>query len=193
MTIKMKRGGSYETAKTIGQYKVDYEDEDSSDFMRVSILNPSNPCIVLDFDKTSKIAVLSRLYYQPTCTVDGRMSRGDGTRQMLNFAFEHLKELGAEKIQLSDESSITCKGIKVNLMLYFFLTRGETWYERYFKFYPISHMKEYEIMKDNRKHMLDIKTLSTMDCSEFTNDFIKKQIDDIGFRFYKSIVWQKDL
>jgi hypothetical protein len=61
------------------------------------------------------------IYYNPGCTIDGRMLRGEGTKKMVNFAIKYIKSKGAKEIQLSDNSDIPCNGKMVSLGAMYFL------------------------------------------------------------------------
>ena len=181
-------GGSYDTAIERSGYKVELEEEKG--YTRVLLWSPTQPCFVADLDTSDKVAVLLRLEYSSSCSVDGKMMRGDGTKKMITFMFSFLKELGATKIQLQDESTITCRGKEVSLMWFSFMKYGQTWYERNFGFHPIErHVAKYEKVKDNwRRSKYD-----HIPCDMFTEDFIDKLAKELEFTFYRNIVWEKAL
>jgi hypothetical protein len=185
-------GGNYDTAETIGEYKIQKdEDEEYTHFL---ILNPNRPCFVMYIEKASTVAVMSSLEYDARCTLDGKMTRGDGTRKMVEFALNLAKQHGATKIELQDESTIYCEELhaKVKLGPFSFLRQGKTWYEKHFGFLPTAEFQdEYEHAKELRKH-LDIQMLQSQPCSYFdrqtTNTFLRK----VELDFY-SMVWEKTL
>lgn len=136
-----KKGGSYTTSKRIGKYKVEFEEDDER-YPNIYIWNPDSPCIMIGIDKKEKIAILNRLIYNPKCTIDGKMARGEDTKNMIRFAFKIAKEYGVEKIQLMDKSTVECNGVEADLALYNLFKYGKTWYERTFEFYPIGNRKD---------------------------------------------------
>jgi len=182
------RGGSYDTAIERSGYRIEIEEEGR--YTRVLLWSPTHPCFVADLDMSDKVAILLRLEYSSSCSVDGKMTRGDGTKKMMEFMFSLLKELGATKVQLQDESTITCKGKAVSLMWFSFMKYGQTWYERNFKFHPIDrHARKYEQAKDNWSR----SKYDPIPCDAFTEDFIDKLAKELDFTFYRNIVWEKEL
>lgn len=182
------RGGSYDTAIERSGYKVEIEEEGR--YTRILLWSPSQPCFVADIDTFDKVAVLLRLEYSSSCSVDGKMTRGDGTKKMMNFMFSFLKELGATKVQLQDESTIACKGKEVSLMWFSFMKYGQTWYERNFGFHPAErYAGDYKQVKDNWKRTKH----GLVPCDMFTEKFTDKLAKELDFTFYRNIVWEKEL
>ena len=178
-------GGRYGDAKTIGKYKVEaYEDDTAK---HILLWNPIKPCIVMYIEKQTNIGVMSMLEYDAKCTVDG-----EGTREMVKFAIEMLREAGATKIELQDESTIVCDelgGVKIKLGPFSFLRQGKTWYEKYFGFVPAPQFREeYEHAKTLRK-TLDISMLQQEPCSYFDRATINKLLRTVELDFY-NIVWE---
>jgi hypothetical protein len=186
------RGGSYETSETIGKYRVEFETQESGDLQFI-IWNPDFPCLAIYIHKDNGIATLSRLDYSPECTTNGNMLRGQGTREMLEFAFDLAKSQGAKSIQLNDQSVIVCgNGEKVKLGHFYFIRYGMTWYEKYFGFKPTSeYREEYELAKVLR-HELPLDELKSKSCEYFDrktmNALMRKVELDFG-----DIVWEKTL
>ena len=182
-------GGSYDSAIERSGYKVELEEEKG--YTRILLWSPTEPCIVADLDTSDKVAVLLRLNYSSSCSVDGKMSRGDRTKKMMKFMFSFLKELGATKIQLQDESTITCKGNEVSLMWFSFMKYGQTWYERNFGFHPVAihHVEGYNQAKDNWKR----SRYEPIPCDMFTEKFVDQLAKELDFTFYRNIVWEKEL
>jgi hypothetical protein len=49
------------------------------------------------------------------------MKRGSETRDMMNFAFQLMKDNGATTVQLTDKSTVLCNGKKIQLgLMHFF-------------------------------------------------------------------------
>lgn len=185
-------GGSYETSETIGKYKVDFEKQKSGDLQFI-IWNPDRPCLTIYIHKDLKTAILNDVEYSPKCSIDGIMIRGEGTREMLEFAFELAKKYGAERMELNDQSSIRCvNGEKVKLGAFYFIRYGMTWYEKHFGFKPTQeYREEYELAKVLR-HELPLDELKSKPCEYFdrktTNALMRKLELDFG-----EIVWEKTL
>jgi hypothetical protein len=185
-------GGTYESAQQIGNYKVQ-KDEDEK-YIHFLLLNPDKPCIVMYIEKSSTVAVMSSLDYSASCTVDGNMKRGDGTRKMVEFAIALAKDHGATKMELQDESTIYCdeSRAKVKLGPFSFLRQGKTWYEKYFGFLPTPEFhEEYEHAKELRKK-LDIEMLHSQPCNYFDRHTINALLRKVELDFY-SMVWEKTL
>jgi hypothetical protein len=167
------RGGRYEDAVTLGKYKVQYDRD--GDVIRILVWNPDFPCVSIVIHPDDG-ATLDMLRYDQRCEVSGRMVKGNGTREMLKFAFELAKKEGAKTIQLTDRSKVQCGNQNIQLGFYYFLLHGKTWYERYFNFYPITYVKNYENAKRLREEYLDIDILKQQPCDIFTVE----QLDEIG-------------
>ena len=178
-------GGSYETSQIIGKYKVQIDNE--KEYTRILIWNPNVPCLAVDIDKSDNVAVLNQFLYDSKCTTDGKMQRGQGTREMMKFAFDLMRKYGATKVQLTDMSYFYCNGMKVNLSVYNLFKYGKTWYERCFQFYPIGrHAKEFEELRANipRIHK---------PCEYFTQDTIAKILPKHSLVLIESVSFEKKL
>jgi hypothetical protein len=182
-----KYGSGYAESKTIGKYKVEFDDEE--DDLRMFIWSKDKPCVVIVLSKSLKVAVLDGVYYTPECTIDGKMKRGEGTREMIQFALDMMKENGAETVELSDKSTVMCNGKKIKLGLMHFFKYGQTWYEKYFGFQPTTNKEKYTKAKEVQK------TLGLQDkpCDYFTDDVIRDLILKTGFTFLTDIAWSKTL
>lgn len=180
-------GGSFETAETIGNYRVE-KSIPSEGVLHLILWNPSTPCVSIYIYGDE--AILSSLEYSPKCTIDGRMKRGEGTREMIQFALDLAKQHGAKTIQLQDESTITCAtGERVKLGPFYFFKYGKTWYEKQFGFSPTPEFRdEYARAKELRKKM---DTL-TLECSYFTRENTFKLLSKVELDFF-SFVWEKTL
>jgi hypothetical protein len=165
LMYRVRKGGSYTTSKTIGKYKVEYEEDER--YPNLYIWNPDSPCVMIGFDKVEKIGVLNRLIYNPKCTIDGKMARGEDTKNMLRFAFDIAKQYGIEKIQLMDMSTFDCNGKKVDLAIYNLFKYGKTWYERCFQFYPTG------LYKDEFEEMRASLPSSDQPCDYYTHENIR--------------------
>ena len=177
-------GGSYEESETIGEYKVDFDYQENGDVQFI-IWNPDTPCVTIYVHGSE--AMLNFLDYSPRCTIDGKMKRGEGTRKMVESAFEIAKKLGATTVQLVDQSTIQCEtGEKVKLGPYSFFKTGKTWYEKHFGFYPTAEFRdEYELAKELRKP-LDIP------CAKFDRKTMNELLRSVGLDFF-GIVWEVSL
>ena len=186
-------GGSYETASTVGKYKVEFDTQPNGDVQFI-LWNPNVPCVTIYIHMDTHIAVLNSLQYSPQCTIDGVMKRGQGTKEMLDFAFRLAKKLGASTIELEDESTILCEtGEKIKLGPFYFLRYGITWYEKYFGFRPKSeYVDEYTVAKTLRKEQLDLNDLKAKPCSYFTRKVTDSLLRRVELNF-GSIVWEKPL
>ena len=178
-------GGGYTEAIQIGKYKVETQ-EDEFD-IRFLIWNPTRPCVTMVLDKRDKTASMDSVEYNPQCNVNGNMKRGEGTREMIDFALSLLKQAGAKKVQLMDNSSVICNGVKVRLGLMYFFRTGQTWYEKYFGFQPEpKYAARYATVQAN---------LNPMDkpCDYFTDDVIYELLADKKMVFLPNVVWEKSL
>lgn len=183
------RGGSYLTAKQIGDYKVEYHDDDEE--TQLTIWNPDRPCVVIVLLKELETAVLNLVEYDQRCTVDGKMEQGKGTRDMINFALKLIKEQGAKRVELDDRSTVICKknGQRVKLGPFYFFRNGVTWYEKYFGFQPIRNKDTYAKAKEIQK------TLGTADkeCDYFTDDVLDDLMEKVKFSKFNDYGWEKTL
>jgi hypothetical protein len=185
-------GGSYETAETIGDYRVEFSDESVGDKQFI-IWNHDTPCVTLYIHAADKTAVLNSLYYSPDCIIQGNMRRGDGTRAMLEFAFSLAKDLGAQRIQLTDQTTIDCESTKVKLGPFSLIRNGKTWYEKHFGFKPLpEYAEEYKHAKLVRSQLPDLENLKQMPCEYFTRKVTNDLMSRVGLQF-ESIVWEKTL
>lgn len=179
---KFHSGGAITESTIIGNYRVEYED---GDYPNLFIWNLDRPCIVIGLDKANKLAVLNDLVYSASCTIDGKMKRGEGTIEMMNFAFKMAKKYGAEKIQLMDHSTFKCKDEKVDLGLYSLMTYGKTWYERKFGFTPIkSDKSEFEEIRSKLPRLKH-------SCEFYMGENGKKISKEYGLDVRFRIVWEK--
>lgn len=85
------------------------------------------------------IAHLSHLYYSTECTVNGAMSAGEGTRQMVRTALSHVVEQHpfVQRVRLTDMSTVHCNGSSVPLAPLYMSLYGQTWYEKAFGARPV--------------------------------------------------------
>jgi hypothetical protein len=186
-------GGGYEQTVQWGKYKVEisYEGNDT----RLVIWTPNDkPCITGVIAKEDKVAVIATANYSPTCTIDGNMKRGEGTREMFKDILKMLKVKGAVSVQLMDNSTIDCEGTEIALGPFYFLKHGQTWYEKYFGFKPTEkYIVKYEKVKENRLKLLEIERLKQTKCVDFTEDMVGELFRHIGFDFFDKIVWERTL
>ena len=181
-------GGGFKDSEVIGDYRVELNDEEKD--IRMFIWSKSKPCINVVMSKEDKIAVLDGVYYNPGCTVNGRMIRGEGTRRMINFAINYIKLKGAKEIQLSDNSDIPCNGKMVSLGAMYFLKFGVTWYEKYFGFKPTErYYKEYEAAKILQKNL----NLQDKPCDYFTDKIINELFIQLKMTYFYNIGWYKKI
>lgn len=182
-------GGAYTDAVTIDKYKIEYSEDDVD--AHLLLWNPDRPCVNASIDKREKSAVLNIGNYSPKCTIDGKMARGEGTRNMIHFFLNVLKEKGVKLVELDDKSYVTCNNKKIRLGLMYFFKYGETWYEHYFNFKPSDKYRaKYEDMKKRRLMLGD---LSEKPCDYFTDDVIDDLSSRIGFVFFYNIGWELNL
>lgn len=183
--LRYPTGGGYTDAIQIGNYKIETQEDD--DDMRFLLWNPDRPCIAMVMDKKENLAIIDSIEYNPRCTVDGKMKRGEGTRDMIHTALRFLKQQGAKKIQLTDNSYILCKDMKVRLGLLYFFKTGQTWYEKYFGFRPEKkYLERYEKAKTLQKSL----NLSEKPCDYFTEEVLDDLIARVGLVFFDRIVWE---
>jgi len=184
------RGGGYTEAHQVGPYKVEIADEGVD--TRILLWNPLKPCVSMVIEKQSKEAVFDLVEYDADCATP-QMTRGSGTRDMIHFGLDLLKQQGAIKVQLTDKSRVRCGTSKVRLGLMYFLKYGQTWYEKYFGFYPSpEYIDQYEKLK-NRRLELDIDFIAKQPCEYFTDDVLQDILSRIGYKFLQSIIWEKEL
>ena len=175
-------GGGFDDSQIIGQYRVDIQNEDDS--IRMFIWSNSRPCINISLSLIDYVAVMDGVYYHPTCSVNGKMERGEGT---LEFAIDFIKSKGAKEIQLADNSTVTCNGKKIRLGLMYFFKFGKTWYETYFGFKPTEKYREkYENAKRNL-------ILQDKPCDYFTDDILDDLSKEYNITFFPYIAWTKSL
>ena len=185
LSYRTKKGGSYTTAKTVGNYKVEIEDDER--YPNIYIWNPKSPCVMIAIDKQDKIGVLNRLVYNPKCTIDGKMKRGEDTKKMIEFAFKVAKEYGVTKIQLTDKSTVDCNGVEADLALYNLFKYGKTWYERTFQFYPVGSRKDtFESIRSK------LPTLS-YPCDYFSRENSEKLYDTYNLDVLHAVIFEKIL
>ena len=181
-------GGGYTDAMEIENYNVEIQEDDRD--IRMFLWNRKRPCVTMVIDKEDKVAVIDTIEYNPECTVDGRMQRGEGTRDMITFALKLLKNSGATTVQLTDKSSVVCEGEKIRLGLMYFFKYGQTWYEKYFGFQPeAKYAERYNRAKEIQKTL----GLETKPCTYFTNDVLDDLLAETKLVFLSNIVWEKDL
>lgn len=125
--------------------------------------NPKLTCIdIFVYDNISS-AKLQQIDYDTKCNLEGNLSNGLGTRDMIQAALFSITHLFPEikTIQLEDYSNIKCdNGLSVSLASYYLAFNEETWYEKYFGAIPITKYKYlYQESKNN-----------------FTNSNIKKEL-----------------
>lgn len=177
-------GGGYTDAIQVGNYKVEFQEDDHD--IRMLVWNQTRPCITMVVDKHDTIAVIDSIEYSPGCTVDGRMKRGEGTRDMIRFALRLLKAKGATKVQLTDMSSVVCDGVKVRLGLMSLFRSGQTWYEKHFGFRPEAKYAERYARAKASLQLVD------KPCSYFTDDVLDDLVAKSGLVFFNRIVWELD-
>jgi hypothetical protein len=181
-------GGGFADSHIIGDYRVQLNDDEKD--IRIFIWSKSRPCINIVISKDDNIAVMDGIYYNPGCTINGTMKRGEGTKKMVDFAIKYIISKGATQIQLSDTSAITCSGKNIRLGPMYFLKYGVTWYEKYFGFKPTQEYAEkYEMAKIRQKAL----NLQDKPCDYFTNTTIDDLFDELKMSFFYKIAWFKNL
>jgi hypothetical protein len=109
---------------------------------------------VYDNDKTAK---LQQIDYDQRCNLDENMSRGIGTRDMLQACLFSVKQLFGDdlnNIELEDAFNIACdNGLNVSLASYYLAFFGKTWYELHFGAVPIT--KDAELYKTSKSLFLN--------------------------------------
>lgn len=109
---------------------------------------------VYDNDKTAK---LQQIDYDQRCNLDENMTRGIGTRDMLQACLFAIKQLFSDDlidIELEDASNIACDNdLKVSLASYYLAFFGKTWYELHFGAVPIT--KDAELYKTSKDLFLN--------------------------------------
>lgn len=181
-------GKGYDQSETIGQYKVDYDEDDTD--IRILIWNPKTPCMIMAIDKHDKSAAVHVVTYNAKCTVDGKMKRGDGTRRMIQFGLDLLKKKGATSVSIMDNSTIECNGQTIDLSAMYFLKHGMSWYEKYFGFQPAERFRtSYEKAKLMRTTHLDTKILKEQSCDFFTDDVIADLFHRIQLKNFYRYEW----
>ena len=185
-------GGSQLDSIVMGNYRVEHFQD------HIYIWSNEFPCIHILLDERDKIAVLSELTYDRSCTVHGDMERGKGTLEMLDFAFELAKDQGMKVIELMDKTSVPCKetGEEIALGPFKFIQKGRTWYESigFVPVYPKMYVDAYVEAKQLRKDKLDVKFLEQQDCCYLTNKRVYDiMVKDLQFGGFYNIVWRKEL
>ena len=190
---KKFRAGAYADARVIENYKVEYAKQDGS--QSILIWSPKEPCVHIVLYDGDTTASLIWVGYDASCTIEGTMKRGTGTRKMLEFACRLAKQQGATHIELMDDAKIECNGKKIDLSPMYFLQHGVTWYESKFGFQPRDEYKEeYANMKENRKK-LDVSFLQKQPCDYFTRPVVRgilRELDGDRDVFYRTS-WVKTL
>lgn len=106
-------------------------------------------CIIIMIDDEG-IANIQNIHYYPDCLYTGLKYPGGGTillRMAIQFIKDIKKKYKIKKIQLTDNSSLSCTKITTDIDLpsLYILTKGDTWYGKHgFKPY------------DSKKNKLDI-------------------------------------
>jgi len=188
------RGGGYNQAVTIGDYKVEFEEEDGV-LIRLFVWSPRNiPCAAV-YIHGDEPAALNKFEHDPSCVVAGNMVRGKGTRDMLNVVFQLLRQKGQPAVQLTDNSTIRCNnGMIVHLGMYYFIKHGKTWYEHYFGFKPINCVDQYEEAKRRRREMPNLDDLRSKPCEFFTRDVLRDLVvGQLGWSCFFDTTWEKAL
>lgn len=181
-------GGGFNHSEIVDDYRIELNNEKKD--LRMFIWSRTRPCMNIVLSKEDNIAVMDGVYYNPGCTIDGHMIRGEGTRKMVNFAIKYIKSKGAKEILLSDNSDVPCNGKTVRLGPMYFLKFGVTWYEKYFGFKPTEeYAKEYEMAKILQKQL----NLQDKPCDYFTNKVVDAIFNEIGMSFFYKIAWFKKL
>lgn len=179
------RGGNYTTAKRIGDYKVEYFDDESE--LQLTIWNPDRPCIVIVLIKDMETAILNMVEYDTRCTIDGKMEKGVGTRKMIQFALQLIKNAGAKVVQLDDRATVICKGKEIKLGPMYFFRNGQSWYEKYFGFQPIRNKDLYVKAKAIQKTL----GLENKECDYFTNDVVYDLMRKTDYDKINEYGWEK--
>jgi len=181
-------GGGFNDAEIIDDYRIQLNDDEKD--LRMFIWSKGRPCVNIALSKIDFVAVMDGVYYNPGCTIDGQMVRGEGTRKMIDFAIKYIKSKGAKIILLSDNSDVPCNGRTIRLGPMYFLKFGVTWYEKYFGFKPTQeYAKKYEEAKIRQKAL----GLLDKPCDYFTNEVIDDLFNKLGMAYFYKIAWSKKL
>jgi len=97
---------------------------------------PVTPCVEIEVDVGEGVGPsrLEILRFDKTCSLVGKLQRGEGTKQMLMATLAFAAQMFGENVfTFTDASSIACdKMRRISLIDYGLLVHGKTWYERTF-------------------------------------------------------------
>lgn len=188
----IQKGGGPTESIVLDKYRVEtFEDH-------IYIWSDKRPCVHILLDEVDKNAVLSELFYSPSCTIHGNMKRGTETKEMMFFAFQIAKDMGMKSIELMDKSSVLCDETKEEIALgpFLFIKKGRTWYESmgFRPAYPPMYVKAYQEAKQRRLQLPDIAWLEKQTCEYLTNQKVYDiLIHTLKFGGFHNIVWRKEL
>lgn len=126
----------------------------------------NNYCIYIYVSKGAAIAKLMQIYYDAKCYTDGSFQRGTDTEKLIPFVAEivRMRYPYVQRLEFTDTSYRYC-GNKyyVNLSLMYYLTTGQTWYEKKFGAYlPPEYKADFDTRQtqfQQRKHSTTWSTL----------------------------------
>lgn len=194
------KGGSYTTAKQVGNYKIEFINEYKHEppieieSQQLIVWSPKEPCMSIAIDRRDNDATLNTVMYSANCTIDGKMVHGSGTKEMIKFVLRLLQFKGVRSITLTDNSKFNCREIKVDLSVHYFIKYGMTWYEKNFGFKIAPKFeKEYEDAKQSRATNPSLSFLQSQPCDYYTPVQVAKIKEDYGINFFSKVYWVKRL
>jgi hypothetical protein len=112
----------------------------TTQFHRIFFGSPKNSCVKVavytdDVDEERQFAELMAIGFDNDCSVEGRMVRGDGTKDMLNSAREFIRRQYdfVSSFTYKDASHMPCKyGTDVDMMFPSIAKYRTNWYSHYF-------------------------------------------------------------
>lgn len=131
------------------------------------VQDPKGPCVEINIHLTTKTAQLESAQYHEKCNTKENMRNGAGTIQMLEtiFACVFQSYPHIRSISFNDVSQIPLpNGRSVNLMHYYMLTYGQTWYQRHVYAVPTTKTKAHLVAW---KRVLETAPLKVMTFKRF--------------------------
>lgn len=190
MATMYKIGGGHKESKRVGKYMVEIQDNES-DYIIYFWSLEDKPCLTISVDKHDRTATIDQAEYRSTCTIDGRMERGDGTKEMIRFALDFLKKNGVVSVDLQDKSTVKCGDVEARLGVMYFFKYGCTWYEKHFGFKPTpEHTASYEYIKEIRKNIPELEELKKKDCSFYDKLKTTKLLEKYGLKIWRNFAWR---
>lgn len=173
------------------KFKIYIENDDGR--LIYHLRGPKLECVTLEY--ADDVMVMQNLSHHTTCSLETTLKRHEGTIEMakatIQYALSDLtkQDKKVDYVEFTDNSTFTCGKERVILSNYSFLTKGQTWYEKYFGA-TLKNSTKRKILNIARNKLYKKPTEKFDDLAKIVfNDLPNSQLTEIEKIYKESDTW----